>query len=72
MTAYLATFTEHGDLITRPYCSLICRIDGARAGRGPNWWDNASYVGRDDDHYEFDETCANCGVLIPASPEVDQ
>ena len=21
---------------------------------------------RNDDRYEFDETCANCGVLIPA------
>jgi hypothetical protein len=23
---------------------------------------------RNDDSYEFDEICANCGVLIPASP----
>lgn len=67
MTTYLATTSVSAELITRPYCCEICRSRGAREGRGPHWRDSASCVIRDDSAYEFDETCANCGALIPAS-----
>ena len=61
MTTYLATIhpgTE--DEVTRAYCSPRCR-----------WadWPWPGSVSREDDHYEFDETCAYCGVLVVASKE---
>ena len=61
MTTYLETYEAAGPPaqdITHAYCSTLCR---------------ATHIGpvvrnrREDDRYEFDETCANCGVLIPAS-----
>jgi hypothetical protein len=64
MTTYLATTTATKDgwafeNITLAYCSRICREVGAESGG----WNG---TGRDDDSYEFDEVCANCGVVIPA------
>jgi len=69
MTTYLATaelenYNEgrwHDEEISFAFCAPSCRAYHftARAEVRNTW--------RDDDSYEFDETCANCGSLIPAS-----
>lgn len=65
MTMYLATVEASHPVraATFPFCSDDCR---ARY-----WtWDEQIALGRielrDDDHYEFDEYCANCGEVIEA------
>ena len=66
MTTYLTTKRLRdsrkfdAEKVTFPYCSKKCR----HADRGNN---AASLNYRDDDFYEFDEVCANCGSLIKAS-----
>lgn len=63
MTTYLSTQKNWGaEDWTQPYCSEFCRDlrDGASHAF-------LSTQFRDDDAYEFDETCATCGKLIPAS-----
>ena len=67
MPIFLGTDYVEGDHETLPFCSPDCT----------NAYEIMSHVDFDevwsDDSYEFDETCANCGVLIPASPvAIDQ
>ena len=57
MTTYLGTAAIRGELITDAFCSKNCR------GMAEPW----EWITRDNDSYEFDETCATCGTLIPAS-----
>ena len=61
MTTYLAQNYSVGDNgaddSTFPYCSLECLTSQFRIES--DWWD--------DDSYEFDEVCANCGALVAAS-----
>lgn len=62
MTTYLATHRA----ITSPFCSERCRdefVGDVTDQAFSDWTDTY----RTDDRYEFDETCANCGALIPAS-----
>jgi hypothetical protein len=61
MVTYLATTTEQDEDTALAFCSANCCVEGL----GPNW-EELINVQRDDS-YEFDEVCANCGVLIPAS-----
>lgn len=67
-TTYLATGGGCGrsddDPLTVPYCSPICRAEAEGAEV-----DGKPYVleFRDDSRYEFEETCAACGAVIPAS-----
>jgi hypothetical protein len=53
---YLATAKQEREVVAIPYCSLLC---SSQHGFTMNV--------RDDDSYEFDEVCANCGVLVPAA-----
>lgn len=56
MTTYLAT--EETNAMTLAFCSRFCR--STRLGPlSPTW------IKRNDDSYEFDEVCANCGAIIP-------
>lgn len=69
MTTYLATETfddsyrgrprhwVEAQEITNAFCSTDCRT---------HYLGNDTGVERDDPSYEFDETCANCGSLVPA------
>lgn len=65
MTTYLATHTRNADnpgaaeKCTRAFCS--------DQHRKSYMWNPREFELRDDPSYEFDETCANCGKLIPAS-----
>ena len=51
------TTIRNGEEITFPFCSFTCWTVLAMPGDR-----RRDYVSC----YEFDETCANCGVLIPA------
>lgn len=55
-------YTED-ETFSLPFCSRECALlafeDGETRPAGLSL--------RDDDHYEFDETCSNCGRMIPAS-----
>jgi hypothetical protein len=78
MTTYLA-FDEEGmpdgeTLTVRTYCSDKCREDHADEPTEPCSLGHDGCCGhiftdwtRDDGSYEFDEECANCGKLVPAS-----
>jgi len=62
MTTYLATLRPGGESEkTFAFCLKPCRA----------WYFNANEkkftTRRDDDSYEFDEVCQNCGSLIKAS-----
>ena len=62
MTTYLAILSRRsyfGQSETRPYCSSDCRRYDSVGWTIEDW--------RDDDSYEFDEVCGNCGVVVPAS-----
>ena len=65
MTTYLATYevtrrdTRERELLTVPFCSENCAYEN----HGLQFDDG----GERHNHYEFDETCANCGSLIKAS-----
>ena len=48
------------DFIAYPYCSRNCLV------QGPRDRSNGTVI-QQIENYEFDETCANCGVLIPAT-----
>lgn len=68
MTTFLATkergegpFSEY----TYAFCSDQCRVDHTYAEYYRTGTRNTSQ--RDDDSYEFDEVCANCGALVSAS-----
>jgi hypothetical protein len=65
MTTYLAQNYSVGDNgaddSTFPYCSLECLTSQFRIES--DWWD--------DDSYEFDEGCANCGLLVKAAFDPD-
>ena len=63
MTTYLATKwtadpDDASEEFTESYCSDSCRFVDQ------TWLER---IYRDDDSYEFDETCANCGKLVPAA-----
>ena len=67
VTTYLANETRGdltGESYTLVFCSAECRRDDQRKKLGAKF--------RDDDSYEFDETCANCGVEITIKPKGDQ
>jgi len=72
MTTFLSigvgedAFSRVEEVLVLPYCGEDCRDirEGMFVDTGL-----ASY--RDDDRYEFDETCAKCGAFIPAS-EISQ
>ncbi len=62
MTTFLATSAghpKHDDEYTLPYCSHGCLFANEA---GDECIESVWYNG-----YEFDETCANCGKLIPAA-----
>lgn len=68
MTVYLATTSYLGladdgsaELLTEVFCSWKCRRDAVAVDRRVT-------ARLALDYYEFDEACANCGQLIPASP----
>ena len=67
MTTYLATGAVSApradEVKTLAYCSPPCR----RETEDQSLSQGFVLTFRDDNSYEFDETCANCGVLIPAS-----
>ena len=61
MTTYLLTHRE----VTLPFCSTLCR--GIYEEKTPFLYPTREFkapVWRDDDRYEFDETCMNCGALV--------
>jgi ferredoxin len=76
MTTYLATLniaelhdpaTATDDFRTDAFCSTKCRLEF--------FFISASFAKRhctqkfrEDDFYEFDETCSRCGDPVPASP----
>lgn len=67
MTTYLLTgpvYETEDAYFSAPFCSPLCvaeyRLDGSRHN-------SESDELRADDNYEFDESCTNCGALIPAS-----
>ena len=62
MSEEMVTYTATHQMVPRTlaYCSDICRAKSL--GFTFDLFDL-----RDDDSYEFDETCANCGSLIKAS-----
>ena len=71
MTTYLTTGIEYrGSEVVLPYCSPSCRlgctvieVERRSVSRNPRHLDLESY--------EFDEVCALCGVVIPASSQRD-
>lgn len=70
MTTYLATTNtgENNDAFTErtaAYCSDQCRMDGIYAFHRQSGIKAKST--RDDDRYEFDETCVTCGRVVEAS-----
>ena len=64
MTTYLAT-NHRGkrNEVTYAYCSKMCRY---RHTSGSPRIPRKNMEWRDDTSYEFNETCLNCGALIPA------
>ena len=72
MTTYLATGTDrYASAVTEctaAYCSPKCRSFDQRGGTARGF---KPLVLQDDDSYEFDEVCANCGVLIKASKPLE-
>ena len=68
MTTYLLTMglpspVSSEEERTSTFCSRSCRAIFAR-GLCDFQFDSATL----DERYEFDETCATCGQLIPAAP----
>lgn len=64
MTTYLATQVELPEEITSAFCSQGCLANHILSS-GDTWWKNMVA----DDSYEFDETCASCGKLVPVAPQ---
>ena len=64
MTTYLST-NHRGkrNEVTYAYCSKMCRY---RHTSGSPRIPRKNMEWRDDTSYEFNETCLNCGALIPA------
>ena len=63
MTTFLATAWTPEDKpeeYTTPYCSWAC-LDADNPHDLRDQWNDERYF------YEFDETCANCGKLVPAA-----
>ncbi len=62
VTTFLAIADGDDSKVAVPFCSPRCR-DEEMFAAGCFF----SHIQRDDDSYEFDEVCANCGALVSAS-----
>ncbi len=62
---YIRVQNVNGEERAMPYCSATCAHNHGEHILKPWRGTVSEYF-----DYEFDETCTNCGVLIPASDEV--